>query len=41
MKTKFDIPIDESKLQKTIAVSKVAFLAEEAEHTVKVFWSAK
>ena len=34
MKTKFDIPIDESKLQKTIAVSKAAFLAGEAERTV-------
>ena len=34
MKYKFDIPIDESKLQKTIAVSKSAFLAGEAERTV-------
>ena len=34
MNPKFDIPIDESKLQKTIAVSKAAFLAGEAEQTV-------
>ena len=34
MNPKFDIPIDESKLQKTIAVSKSAFLAGEAEQTV-------
>ena len=34
MKYKFDIPIDESKLQQTIAVSKSAFLAGEAEQTV-------
>ena len=34
MKYKFDIPIDESKLQKTIAVSKSAFLAGESERTV-------
>ena len=30
----YDIPIDESKLQKTIAVSKAAFVAEEAEQTL-------
>ena len=29
----FDLPIDEAKLQKTIAVSKAAFAAEEAEQT--------
>ena len=34
MKTKFDIPIDESKLQQTIAISKSAFLAGESERTV-------
>ena len=34
MKHKFDIPIDESKLQKTIDVSKAAFLAAESEQTV-------
>lgn len=34
MNPKFDIPVDESKLQKTIAVSKAAFLAGEAERTV-------
>lgn len=34
MNPKFDISIDESKLQKTIAVSKAAFLAGEAEMTV-------
>ena len=30
----FDLPIDEAKLQKTIAVSKAAFAAEEAEQTL-------
>ena len=34
MNPKFDIPIDESKLQKTIAASKSAFLAGETEQTV-------
>ena len=34
MNPKFDIPIDESKLQQTIAVSKAAFLAGESERTV-------
>ena len=34
MKYKFDIPIDESRLQKTIAVSKTAFLAGESEQTM-------
>ena len=34
MNPKFDIPIDESKLQKAIAVSKTAFLAGEAEQNV-------
>lgn len=34
MNPKFDIPIDESKLQKTIAVSRAAFVAGEAEQTV-------
>ncbi len=34
MNPKFNIPIDESKLQKAIAVSKAAFLAGEAEKTV-------
>ena len=34
MNPKFDIPIDESELQKTIAVSKSAFLAGESERTV-------
>ena len=34
MNSEFDIPIDESKLQKTIVVSKAAFLAGEAEWTV-------
>lgn len=31
---RFDIPFDEAKLQKTIAVSKAAFLAGESERTV-------
>ena len=30
----YDIPIDESKLQKTIAVSKAEFVAEEAEQSL-------
>ena len=34
MNPKFDIPIDEDKLQKTIVVSKAAFLAAESEQTV-------
>ena len=34
MNPKFDIPIDESKLQKTIAVSKSAFLTGESERPV-------
>ena len=34
MKHKFDIPYDESKIQKTIAVSKAAFVAGESEQTV-------
>ena len=34
MKYSYDLPIDESKLQKTIAVSKAAFVAEETEQTL-------
>lgn len=34
MKHKFDIPVDEAKLQKTIEISKNAFLAGESEQTV-------
>ena len=31
---RFDVTCDESKIQKTIAVSKEAFLSEESEQTV-------
>ena len=31
---RFDVACDESKIQKTIAVSKEAFLSEESEKTI-------
>ena len=33
---RFDVICDESKIQKTIAVSKEAFLSEESEQTVSL-----